>query len=290
MGHAREALELLLTADPQRAAALADELDRQNRQRRTTERDMFLQAQELVAALPHLPPCIVVHDPSWHPGVAGIVASRLVEHFTRPSFVLCRDGDVLSGSARAIGNFDVHAAITQAHRWIISGGGHAAAGGVRLRVENLTPFAEALTEYARQVMPDDGFAKILEIDASLTPDQLTPSLLTDLEKLAPFGMGNRRPRFLISDAVIDAPPRLVGVSGRTLQLTLRLGGRLVHAVGFRLGSFAADLRRGMSIDAVVEFRSSQDSRNHKPEFRLLDFRPASTAGYLTVASVADAGR
>lgn len=277
MGHAREALELLLTADADTAASLAEELDRLNRQRQKTEREMFGRALEMISSLPQVPECIVVHDEAWHPGVAGIVASRLVEHFGRPAFVLCRDGDVFSGSARGMEGFDVHAAIASAHRWIISGGGHSAAGGVKLGAENMIPFTEALARYTARVVPEGGFVKTVEVDALLEADQIGPSLLSDLEKLAPFGMGNRRPRFLLPAAVIDSPPRLCGLGGRTVQLTLRTGGRLIQAVGFRLGTLSADLRRGMSIDAVVEFRPSLESRAHRPEFRLLDFRHSPVA-------------
>ena len=272
MGHAREALELLLTRDADVAGRLAQELDRLNRQRQKTEREMFSRAVEIISALPQVPGCIVVHDEAWHPGVAGIVASRLVEHFGRPAFVLCRDGDVFSGSARGMAGFDVHAAIASAHRLIISGGGHPAAGGVKLLAENLIPFTEALARYTARVIPEGGFVKTVEIDAGLGADQIGPSLLADLEKLAPFGMGNRRPRFLISGAVIDSPPRLCGLGGRTVQLNLRVGRHVLQAVGFQLGKLSSELRRGMSIDAVVEFRSSLESRDHRPAFRLLDFR------------------
>ncbi len=279
MGHAREALELLLTADADIAASLAEELDRLNRQRQKTEREMFGRAVEMISSLPQVPECIVVHDEAWHPGVAGIVASRLVEHFGRPAFVLCRDGNVFSGSARGMAGFDVHAAIASAHRWIISGGGHSAAGGVKVSAENMIPFTEALARYTAEVIPEGGFVKTVEVDALLEADQIGPSLLFDLEKLAPFGMGNRRPRFLLPASVVDSPPRLCGLGGRTVQLTLRIGGRLIQAVGFRLGTLSSDLRRGMSIDAVVEFRPSLESRAHRPEFRLLDFRysPAAVA-------------
>ncbi len=272
MDHAREALELLMTQDAQRAESLAASLDTLNRQRQQTDRKIFLHAEQMVLALPALPPCIILHHESWHAGVVGIVASRLVDRFARPAFVLRRDGDILAGSARGLSGFDVHASIQKARPWIISGGGHAAAGGVRLLVSNFEPFVSAVQQYAAEVMPHDGFIKSISIDAELTAENITSELLADVEKLAPFGAGNPRPKFMLVGAVIDAPPHRMGLGGRTIGLRLRLGGRLIEAVGFGLGALAAELRRGMSIDAVVEFRPSQESRYHRPELRLLDFR------------------
>ncbi len=277
MGHAREALELLMTQDAPTAGKLAAELDKLNRQRQQADRKIFLHAEEMVLAMPDLPPCIMVYHESWHAGVVGIVAARLVDRFARPAFVLRRDGDMLSGSARGLPGFDVHAAIEKARQWIISGGGHAAAGGVKLSVSHFGRFTETVNQYATEVMPAGGFVRSIAWDASLNADDINADLLTQVEQLAPFGAGNPRPKFLITQAVIDAPPHRMGVGGRTLGLRLRVGGRLIEAVGFGLGTIGADLRRGSTIDAVVEFRPSQESRYRRPEFRLLDFRPVSAS-------------
>jgi single-stranded-DNA-specific exonuclease len=275
MGHAREALELLMTLDMHAADALAQQLDKFNRQRQETERKIVDHAEEMVLAMAAVPPCIILFHESWHAGVVGIVASRLVDRFARPVFILRREGNTLSGSARGLPGFDVHAAIEKARPWIISGGGHAAAGGVKLAVDNFEPFSRVIGEYAAEVMPAGGFIKSISVDAMLGAGDISGDLMRDIEKLAPFGAGNPRPKFILAGAVIDAPPHRMGVNGRTLGLRLRTGGRLVEAVGFGLGLAGADLRKGMTLDTVVEFRPAQESRYHRPEFRLLDFSVVS---------------
>lgn len=271
MGHAREALELLLSDNPTRAAELAAELDKLNRRRQQTDRKITEQAHARVAAMPALPSAIVVYDESWHAGVVGIVASRLVERFARPAFVFQQDGDLLSGSARGLPGFDVHAAIEHARHLIISGGGHAAAGGVKLRRENIAGFIDCLEKFAASVMPRGGFTKTLSIDAIMKSDEVDAQALHEIENMAPFGAANPRPRFLIQDAVIDSPPRLIGASGRTVALRLRIGNQVFDAVGFGLGTHATILKRGAKVAAVVEFKPSGESRFRKLQFRLLDF-------------------
>ncbi len=270
MDHAALAVELLTTPDQARAAEIARFLEKQNTQRQATERKIAESATAQVKAMVDLPAGLVVWQQGWHAGVVGIVASRLVDAFHRPAFVLATDGQVAGGSARSIPGLDLHLAIEACRDLLISGGGHAAAGGVRLAHENLDLFRERFCAYVRQHMPANAFVPSMAVDGWMEPRQLTPELVEWLEKMAPFGHGNPRPRFALREARIQAPPRRVGAGGAHLQLQLNADGILSHAIGFRMGTLGESLYAGLMVDLVFEPKISEYQGRRRIEMHLLD--------------------
>ncbi len=186
MGHAREAVELLTTATGQRAEELAAYLEEQNRDRQATERKMADTAREQIekrkSAIDREDMVLVAAHPSFHAGVVGIVASRLVDRFHRPAFVLSQpDGEgLLHGSARSIPSFELHLAIDAVRDLLISGGGHAMAGGGKLPLANLDTFRERLNAYAREKLSEEDFILSLPISGTLSLIDCTPAIIAQL--------------------------------------------------------------------------------------------------------------
>jgi single-stranded-DNA-specific exonuclease len=256
MGHAREAVELLTTASGDRAREIATWLESQNRDRQNTERKMVEVARAQVAAdgdldLPHV--LVAVHE-SFHAGVVGIVASRLVDSYHRPTFVLARTELECHGSARSINGFELHLAIEHVRDLLTSGGGHAMAGGIRLPAANLEAFRERVNAFARERLSDEQLIPTLPIDGLLELSDCNPRVISLVEKLEPFGRGNPTPRFLIEGVRLTAPPRRVGATGAHLQLTVSKAPHVARCIAFKMGEIEPQLPIGTELNLIVEPR------------------------------------
>ncbi len=285
MDHAAMAVELLTTPDQTRATEIAQFLEKQNTLRQTTERKIAQCAMAQVQTMTPLPPGLVVWQQGWHAGVVGIVASRLVDAFHRPTFVLATDGQVAGGSARSIPGLDIHLAIEACRDLLISGGGHAAAGGVRLAHENLDLFRQRFCTYVQQHLPENALVPSMDVDGWLEPQHLKPEFAEWLEKMAPFGHGNPRPRFALREARIQAPPRRVGAGGAHLQLQLSADGLQSHAIGFRMGMLGESLYPGLLLDLVFEPKINEYQGRRRLEMHLLDAARSDREAFRTPSAV-----
>lgn len=234
-------IECLLSDDPDRALALARQLDDLNRERRAIERRMQDQAAALIAAMPTMtgdfdaPRCLALYDPSWHQGVIGILASRVKERVHRPVVAFARaDDGLLKGSARSVSGVhirDALDAVATRHPGLIERfGGHAMAAGLTIRRENLDRFrAEFETEVARHLTAEDLQGVILS-DGPLRPDELSLELAELIRGAGPWGQGFPEPVFDGAFEVIDS--RVVGERHWKLQLDLGDRGRSIDAIAF----------------------------------------------------------
>ncbi|MEA2408129.1 MAG: single-stranded-DNA-specific exonuclease [Thermoleophilaceae bacterium] len=204
MQRADAALELLLTEDPARASEVARELDFLNRDRQEAETRILFAAEAAAAAQAHAA-AIVVAGEGWHPGVVGIVASRLVERWRRPCVVIALDaagGPSQSGrgSGRSISAYDLHAGLAACSEHLTRFGGHRMAAGVELDTEALEPFRRALADHAAAALSPEDLIPVERVDAVVPGGDLGLGLAEDLELLRPFGMGNPQPTLLVPAA------------------------------------------------------------------------------------------
>jgi single-stranded-DNA-specific exonuclease len=188
-------VRLLLSADPAEARALAGQLDRANAERQDMQAriadEALARAQELGDRR-----ALVVSSPDWHPGVVGIVASRLVDRFHRPALVLCEEeSGVAKGSGRSIEGFHLYDALARCADHLQKFGGHRHAAGVTVGAGELRPFSEALEREARARLTDEMLEPRLRIDAAVTPGEIDVGVARELRRLAPFGAGNPEPVF-----------------------------------------------------------------------------------------------
>lgn len=233
MGSALDAFTLLTTRDAEQARALAALLDNGNRQRQKAEADAFGEASEKWEAMDRLSdPVIVVESPDWHEGVLGIVAARMVERFHRPAIVISMKNGLGKGSGRSVPAFSLFDCVSTVESHLEAFGGHAQACGLSIRSENVNIFREKLNESALKA---EGLGQVdLEIDAELPFEQIDTQFLKDLEKLAPFGPGNKKPLFISKGLKLRGEPKKRGKDTMQCFLTDRNGRVTCEAVGFRM--------------------------------------------------------
>ena len=239
LGRADAALELLLTPDEDRAAKVADELDLLNRERQSVETGILFAAEAAVAEQSEQAAYVIAGE-GWHPGVIGIVASRLVELHHRPCVVVALDGDGGRGSGRSIAAYDLHAGLAACSSHLRRFGGHRAAAGLEIDAVRVEPFRRALAAHAAYVLPPGALEPVEPVDAVVPGGSLGLELAEELERLGPFGHGNPRPALLVPAAAIGAVTAM-GEEGRHSRFTVSSGGARARAVAFRTsqGTLAA---------------------------------------------------
>lgn len=228
-------VELMLTDDPDRAAAIADELDAANRERRDTERAVSNEAESALRDAPdeeRAAPAIVVAGEGWHPGVVGIVASRVVERHGKPTIVLSIDEEGRArGSGRSVPGFDLLAALDACSQHLDKYGGHRMAAGVELAADAIDAFRAAFAAHAVAVVPEGGLDGPERIDAVVGAEALDLAVAEQLDALRPFGQGNPDIRLLVPGARVG-DVRAMGEEGRHARFNLMSGGLSARGVAF----------------------------------------------------------
>lgn len=279
LGQARLAVELLTTDNAERAITLAKYLDELNKNRRTVETRMVKRAKSLVADNPewsdHGGLVLAHHD--WHPGVMGIVANRIAEHFEKPTVMiaLAADSEIGQGSARSFAGCDLHGVLSACSGHLVSFGGHRAAAGLKIRIDAIDEFREnfarCVTEHHR--VTDEDLE--LNIDAEVRLADVTRNAIRDLDRLGPFGQGNPRPLFAATRVELAGPPQRMGSGGNHLNLRLRHYGATLRAVAFGRGDWADELaRHGGPIDVCFAPVVNHFRGQERVELMLKDWQPA----------------
>jgi single-stranded-DNA-specific exonuclease len=283
MGDASRAVRLLTADDEKIANELAQVLEEENRQRRKIDEDTFLKAQELAETILNVDndPAIVLHHEQWHPGVIGIVASRLVEKYYRPTIMMTTVDGIAKGSARSIVGFDIHKALKRVEDKLIQFGGHKYAAGLAVELGKVDEFREAFNIAVEELMTDEVRTPEIRIDAGIKLNELTPRFLRILKEFAPFGPGNMRPVFITRNVEAVGVPKIVGKDH--LRFRVRQDRTVFDAIGFGLGSLIDTIRTsGKSLDIVFSVdehespgpRSGQRSSTAElfPQLKIKDIR------------------
>lgn len=286
LGQARLAVELLTTDDPSRVAALVEYLEQLNGNRKTVERRIFRQAKELVAENPDWleQKALVLAHPDWHPGVIGIVANRVAEHFERPAILISlhRPDEPGQGSGRSFAGFDLHSGLVHCQRHLTSFGGHRVAAGLKIEPEKIDAFRTELCDYVAANHEVKSRDVELSIDAEVRLADLTHSAVTGLEELGPFGAANPRPVFAATKVEVSGKPRKMGEGERHLDLRVRHYGTTLRAVAFGKGEWADEIEAAdgpISIcfaPVINRFRGRENVEMH-----LIDWQPVDSASSLS---------
>jgi single-stranded-DNA-specific exonuclease len=270
-------VELFLTEDEGRAAEIAMELSRANSERRSTERDVDTAAE---AARRELPDelrdgmGLVLAGEGWHPGVIGIVASRLVERHHRPVVVISLDGEGGGrGSGRSIPGFDLLAALEACGEHLESFGGHRAAAGLQLRAENLEAFRAAFAAHAASVLGPEDLQRTERVDAMVGGAGLGLELAEELQQLAPFGMGNPGVRLLVPSARVR-DVRAMG-EGKHARFSLHSGAH--RALGVAFGRAKLGVEEDDPVDATVRLEINRWNGSVEPRVVLRELYPRESA-------------
>jgi single-stranded-DNA-specific exonuclease len=277
MGHARLAVELFTRADAERAREIAATLDAENRRRQEVERKIVKQAEALVVERGYHKDSvrgIVLASNDWHPGVIGIVAARIVDRFHRPTFMIAIDGDTAQGSGRSVPHFPLHEVLQSCGEHLLSHGGHAMAAGVRLRPDQLDAFTTAFQAQAAQRLTDRDLQPKLHLDDEVPLAALTEDVVTSIERLAPFGQGNARPRLATEVVQLVDTPRAVGRNQGHLQFSVRQGNVYRKAIAFGRGSDLEVISQYRTVRVAFEPIISEWNGRRRVELKALDWKPA----------------
>lgn len=248
--NAGPAFRLLTTKSHEEAAGFARTLDALNRERQAVEEEIHEEALEMSRSLDiEKIGALVLASEQWHPGVVGIVASRIAEEFYRPAALIAIQNGVGKGSARSIPGFDLYSGLMKCSDLLLGFGGHAYAAGFTVSEENICELGSRLSRAVLEGIGCDGFVRSLKIDRAVSITDLTLDLVKEMDRLAPFGQGNPEPRFG-SKGLDVLQARIVG--GNHLRLKLRQsGGAVMDAIGFNLGRLLGrKVREGGRIAAV----------------------------------------
>ncbi len=249
------ALELMLTEDDERAAEVARELDLLNRDRRETEQRILHAAEAMCAPQMHQA-ALVVAGEEWHPGVVGIVASRLVERFRRPAVVIALDGDGGRGSGRSIAAYDLHAGLGATAAHLAGFGGHRMAAGLEIEAARVDAFRAALAAHAGAALSPADLTPAERVDAVLPGGALTLDTAEELERLGPFGPANPQPRLLVPAAGIEHVTAM-GEQRQHARFSLVGGGARARGVAFRRSQRSLAAAGAQPQDAVVSLERNR---------------------------------
>ncbi len=274
MGRAELAAELLLTDDPVRAEKLAHELCELNRERQCVEQDIFRRAIEQIEELPESErSALVLSSEDWHQGVVGIVASRLSEKFSCPSFMIHLSGGSGKGSCRSYGGFNLFSALEACSDLLVSFGGHELAAGFTIEEKNIPAFRTRMNQYVRAHTGENAPVSSLEIDVDLTrPALVSLSEVESLSLLEPYGAGNNRPVFCLRGATLES---VQGV-GQNRHLKVRLQKSRVSFDGifFSTTSGECGVSAGMRVDAAFYLQINEFRSQRSIQLQLIDLRPS----------------
>jgi single-stranded-DNA-specific exonuclease len=224
------AFDLITTNDPIEAGKIAYELDTANGDRQKVERAIFDEAIEMIGPEEN-EMGIVLAKEGWHPGVIGIVASRLANKFTKPTILIAIDGELGRGSSRGVRNFDILQGLSNCSSLLEKFGGHKAAAGLTIKAENIEEFKEAFLCHLRESLTAEDLIPEVDLDALISLDEIDYKLVSEIESLSPFGIANREPLLCAVDAHIVFT-EVVG--SRHLRFKVRHKGDPLRGIGFGL--------------------------------------------------------
>ena len=274
MGEADLAAELLETDDPALAEDLARQLCELNRERQAVEQAICIDATEKIRNLrSEERSALVLSSENWHQGVVGIVASRLSEKYSCPSFMIHLKDGTGKGSCRSYGGFNLFAALESCSDLLDGFGGHELAAGFTIPEENIDAFRVRINRYVRSVSGGELPVSSLDLDAAIvSPAELTLDQVEDLEQLEPYGAGNARPAFALLGATVDTI-QSVG-QGKHLKLRLSKGTCRFEAIFFAMTEEDCGISAGNRVDAAFYLQANTFRGNTTLQLQLIDIRPS----------------
>jgi single-stranded-DNA-specific exonuclease len=275
LGNAERAVNLLIADNKTDALKLAEVLETENYERRKIDVDTFESAQEIVESQIDLDEelAIVLHSETWHPGVIGIVASRLVEKYYRPSVLLTTVDGIAKGSARSINGFNIYEALQKCEDLLLHFGGHQAAAGLALEIDKIDEFRAKLNEVLKSSITSEDLLQEISIDSKIRFSEITPKFLRILDQFAPFGPGNLRPVFLAEAVHVVNSPRVVGNNHLLVSLKQSGSDKLFDSIGFNLGEHYETIKQNNNeLDIVFSIDKTVRDNRIYPQLKLKDIK------------------
>lgn len=272
MDDARKAVQLFLQPDEATAMQFAEQLQVNNDERREADSQITIEALEIIKNDPNHPSqkSTLVYKESWHKGVVGIVASRLIDTYYRPTIVLTKSGDYVAGSARSVAGFNLYEAIHACREWLLGYGGHFAAAGMTLLPEHIPSFAAAFENaVAQQITPEQETPEIL-IDAEINFSDVKPAFFHILQQMEPFGPENMRPVFLAKKVKNKGYSKLV--KEQHIRFVLQQENTTLQGIGFNLKHLFPLVESGEWLDVVFAIDENEFNGNISLQLKVLDVK------------------
>ena len=264
-----EAVRLLITDNPAFAQQQAADINTYNAERKDYDSKTTEEALQMLYSDPDndRKHTTVVFSPDWHKGVIGIAASRLTEHYYRPTIVLTAgENGIISGSARSVGDFDIYSAIDSCHDLLTNFGGHKFAAGLSMLEKNLNAFKQRFEDYVSAHITPDQLQPTINIEAEIRLDDITPQFFNILRHLEPFGLGNPRPIFVTHNLINNHATRRVGQQGTHLHLDVTDRTAAIAGIAFGQGDKALHLQNGNSAD--ICYHLEENTFNHRTTIQM----------------------
>lgn len=276
MGKAGIVVELLTTTCKERAVEIANFLEQENKRRQEIQVDIMASARKKVMHEINLDEtsAIVLADQAWHPGIVGIIASKIVEEFNRPTVMIAVADAIGHGSARSIPSFHILEALESCKNKLLSVGGHAQAAGLKIHPDNIDEFREMLNSATSQRLCKTDLIPVLNIDAEVPLSMLSKAVVTELARLSPHGEGNPLPLFAAKHLKIAGQPRRIGSKGQHLSFYVKQGDVAIRAVAFGMGEHIDRLRqngRTCSFAFAVKINNWMDNEQLELEVKDVKF-------------------
>ena len=278
LGDANRAVELLVTDDQDKARLLVKELDNENKRRQMIQQAVVDEALLKVNAEADLKNenALVLANAGWHPGVVGIVASKIKEEFNRPTIIIALENGSGKGSARSVAGFDLYEALTACKTHLDGYGGHPMAAGLTLSNQKLEDFKKAFIDFANERLTKENLQATLTLDSEMALQDITPRFMEFLDKLSPYGPGNMRPKFAIRNVEIAGVPKVIGKTGEHIRFKIKQGLKSYPAVGFGLSNKYEMLITGQPVDIACVVETNEWQGNTSIQMNVRDIKRAVT--------------
>ena len=274
MKHGNHAVTLLCETDPDLAAQYANEIDTYNTDRRDTDKRITIEALDQIEEHKEQEGfTTVVYDENWHKGVIGIVASRLIETYYRPTLVFTKSSDVLAASARSVKGFDVYNALEQCSEFIEQFGGHKYAAGLTLKPENYKKFKAKFEQVVSKTIDPKLLIPEIKIDAQINLSDITPKFYRILSQFAPFGPNNMTPVFMTEDMQDIGYGKQVGEDKSHLRFTASQNGKgKIVGIGFGMGDQIELIKNKKSFKAAYTIDENEWNGNKNLQLKIKDLK------------------
>lgn len=272
MDDGKKAVQLFIENDPEKAKMYADMLHADNKDRKETDSSITMHALEIInnsELLKSKKTCVVYSD-LWHKGVVGIVASRLIEHYHRPTIVLTKSGDHIAGSARSVTGYNLYEAIYQCRDLLVAYGGHFAAAGLTLLPENLEPFIKRFDDVVSATIPDDLLIPEIVIDAEISFREIKENFYNIICRMEPFGPENMRPVFITKKCVDFGYSKVLKEAH--LKLVLKQDDTIMSGIGFNMADKFPLFANGTPVDIVYSVDENEWNGNKNLQLKIVDVR------------------
>lgn len=277
MESGKKSVDLLVSEKRTEARIISKKINNFNLDRRNIDTEITRQAIEMIQGDASLKQknSTVLYNPEWHKGVIGIVASRLLDHFYKPTVILTKSNGLVTGSARSVNGFDLYQAIESCSDLLENFGGHKYAAGLTMKVQNLPVFRERFENIVRETIDPEQLIPVVEIDTELQLTEITEKFFRILKQFEPFGPENESPVFLSENVVDNGYGRTVGTQGEHLKLTLiqeENPFQVFNAIGFHQGNLFGKINKGAPFDICYQLMENEFRGRVTLQINILDMK------------------